>query len=199
MSSYVYPTLPGLGWSFIKTPLWKTGKSETASGREFRTRYQTYPRYTYKLTYEVLRERDGLTELQTLMGFFNKVNGSFDTFLFADPDDNAVTAQLFGTGDGVTTQFQLVRSRGGFAEPVFDLLGAPSVYINSTLRTPGTDYSLSATGMVTFTLAPPASTSLTWTGSFYWRCAFTLDSTEFDQFMAKLWSARTVEFRTVKP
>jgi hypothetical protein len=54
--------------------------------------------------------------------------GGFDTFLFTDPDDNAVAAQTFGVGDGDQDAFQLVRTLGSFTEPVYDLNGAPSIY-----------------------------------------------------------------------
>lgn len=39
-------------------------------------------------------------------------------FQFVDPNDNAVVAQPVATGDGGTTVFQLVRTFGGFTEPV---------------------------------------------------------------------------------
>jgi hypothetical protein len=63
----------------------------------------------------------------------------------------------------------------------------------------GTDYTISASGVITFTAAPAAAAVLTWTGSYYWRVRFKQDATEFSQFMQKLWEARTVELITVKP
>ena len=52
------------------------------------------------------------------MGFFLQLQGQFGTFLYTDPDDNAVTGQAFATGDGATTSFTMMRSLGGFLEPV---------------------------------------------------------------------------------
>ena len=199
MSASVYPTLPGLAWGVHRSPVWKTGKSETASGREFAVSYMTYPRYLYRLQYDFLRDTPSFNELQTLVGFFNLMRGSQDSFLFLDPDDNTAAAQQFGIGDGATTQFQLTRARGGFSEPVFDTLSVPLIYVAAALRTVGTHYTINATGVVTFVAAPTAGQALTWSGTYYWRCAFTTDSTEFNLFMRQLWEAKTVEFKTRKP
>ena len=198
MSNLVYPSLPGLAFPVVRVPTWKSNVMESASGREFRAGLMTYPRYKYQLKYEFLRDTASLTEMRTLLGFFNQVRGDFDTWLFTDPDDNSVTAQQFGTGNGATKTFQLVRTNGGFAEPVYDLNGNPSVYVAGVLKTLGTDYTISS-GLVTFTAAPANGAVLTWTGSFYWRCRFTTPTSEFSKFMNTLWEAGKVEFITCKP
>jgi len=135
--------------------------------------------------------------MQQLAGFFLQRSGSFDTWLYTDPDDNTVALQGFGVGDGTTTQFQLVRSFGGFTEPIYDINGTPSIYKAGVLQ--GSDYSINATGLVTFTVAPTGGQALTWTGSYYFRCRFLKDQLEFNQFMKQFWELRTMEFKTVKP
>ena len=197
MSSLVFPTLPGLAWSVLKTPIWKTVVQESISGMELRVSLMSYPRYRIVLTYEVLRSTNGFTELQTLISFFNQVRGSWDTFLWLDPDDNTCTGQNFGTGDGATRIFNLSRLYGSFTEPVQDFVGTPALYANGVLQTAGTDYTV-ALGVVTFTSAPAVSASLTWTGQFYKRVRFTTDETEFEAFMYGLWAVKKVEFITVK-
>jgi hypothetical protein len=127
MSNSVFPSLPGLTWGTTKTPEWKTIVQESVSGKELAASLMTYPRWTYTLSYEFLRS-GAQTELQTLVGFFNARRGKFDDFLYTDPDDNAVTSQQFGTGDGTSTVFALVRTYGGFTEPVQNINGTPSVY-----------------------------------------------------------------------
>lgn len=130
MSDAVYPTLPGLAYGVVRgvIPPPVTIKT-TPSRREYRARDAVNPVYAYTLPYEFLRSDAVWAELQTLVGFYNLRGGPFDSFLFTDPDDNAVTAQPFGVGDGSTAVFQLVRSYGGFAEPVRDLNGAPVLSI----------------------------------------------------------------------
>lgn len=200
MSNAVFPTLAGLKFGVVRRPVWNTSTKTSVGGREYRAANMLYPSYVYKLSYEFLRDlRSGVDELRTLLGFFNQRQGSFDSFLFNDPDDNTVTTQSFGTGNGTTTQFQLLRTFGGFTDPVYDVNGTPQIFKAGVLQTVTTNYSISSTGLVTFTAAPTAGQALTWTGSYYWRCRFEQDSSEFEKFMNQLWQARTVEFRTVKP
>ena len=197
MSNAVYPTLPGLAWSSRRTPLWRTTVQTTPSGREWRTSPMSSPRYRYTLTYEFLRSTAAYPHLQTLLGFFNSRRGGYDSFLFSDPDDRTVTAQAFGTGDGVSTQWQLVRTLGGFVEPVYALDGAANIYRDGALVASGV--TVSADGAVTFASAPAAGVVLTWTGAYYWRCRFEDDELEFEQFLAKLWKTGQVMLLTVKP
>ena len=66
------------------------------------------------------------------------MRGQYDSFLFASPADNAVTAENFGMGNGSTVAFQLTRAYGvggfTFAEPVQNLNGVPSIYVNGVLQ-----------------------------------------------------------------
>ena len=197
MSDLVYPVLPGLMFGATKAPIWSTVLKTAASGREYRASLFQVPRYRYTLQYEFLRDQVAYTELPTLLSFFNQVGGNWDSFLFSDPDDNAVTAQAFGIGDGTTLVFQLVRTLGSFVEPVYCPQAGASIYVNGTL-TGGATVS-TATGLVTFTTAPAGGAALTWSGSSYWRCRFDLETLEFSKFMQDLWDAKRVTLITVKP
>lgn len=194
MSNAVFPSLPGLTWDIVRKPIWDTTVRTSRSGREFRFANWSYPIWQYTLKYEFLRAKPALAELQTLMGFFNARQGSFDTFLYEDPDDNAVTAQPLGLGDGTKTQFQLVRSYGGYTEPVFDPTTVTTVAVNGS----SVSFSLGSDGVITTAAAPASGAAVTWTGTYRWRCRFVQDQAEFTQFMRRLWSLRTLEFRTVK-
>jgi uncharacterized protein (TIGR02217 family) len=203
MSNLVFPTLPGIEFPVQRAPLWKTSIKEAMNGREYRLAFFSNPRYQYRVSFEALRNTALLQEIQQLIGLFNAVYGSWDTFLWADDTDYAVTAQPFGVGDGVTKSFQLVRTFGNFVEPVYDLQNTPSIYINAVLKANGVDYTLNSLlnggGLVTFTTAPAAGTTLSWTGSYYWRCRFLKDSMDFEEFLNDLWQAKQVEFITVRP
>lgn len=200
MSNDVFPSLPGIdikvGRTVSAPPV---SKRTTPSRREFRARDASVPRYLYTLAFEVLRA-GAEAELQQVVGLFNKHGGSFESFLFSDPVDNTVTAQLFGTGNGSTTQFQLVRSFGGFAEPVTDIdatVAAPLLYLNGVLKTAGTHYSIGAGGSVTWVTAPGAGVLLTWTGGFYRRVRFERDEAAFERFLVELWTWNRCELRSV--
>lgn len=200
MSNEIFPALPGLRWGVRRTPEWNTTRKSSVTGREYRAANMIYPKWRYRLGYEFLRDkRAGVDELRRLVGFFNARRGGFDSFLFTDPDDSSVTAQSFGLGNGVTTQFQLMRTFGGFDEPVYDLNGAPQIYKAGALQTVTTHYTISASGIVNFTSAPAAGQALTWTGSFYWRCVFVRDAMDFEKFLQELWEAKEVLLITDPP
>ncbi|MDA8095591.1 MAG: DUF2460 domain-containing protein [Betaproteobacteria bacterium] len=196
MSDVVFPVLPGLSWSVSKAPVWKTLTQQTVSGLELRAAMMSYPLWRFMLTYDVLRGDNINQELQTLMGFFLARQGSYDTFLYSDPTDNTVTTQTFGTGDGTTTAFQLLRGVGGYLEPIQNVNGNPSVYVDGVLQ--AGSYTIGSTGIVSFTGAPPAGALLTWTGSFYFRARFMQDTAEFEEFMQDLWRLKKLQFQSVK-
>jgi len=129
MSDAVYPALPGLTWPVKRTPVWATRVQTSASGREWRQSLTTTPRYRYVLPYEFLRNEATYAEFQTLFGFFNARRGSYDTFLFDDLADDTAVLQPVGIGNASQTAFQLVRSLGGNAQPIFDLGPEPVVEV----------------------------------------------------------------------
>jgi uncharacterized protein (TIGR02217 family) len=195
MSNAVFPTLPGLRFPVTRTPMWKTMVRTTPSNREYRATNITIPKYRISLGFEFLRARAALAEYQTLIGFFNARRGASESFVFSDPDDRTATTQIFGVGDGSTKTFQLVRGFGGFSEPVFALDGSASIYKDAVLQ--GSGYSISSTGVVTFTTAPASGVVLTWTGNFYWRVRFSRDDLDFEKFARDFFEAKKVELVTL--
>jgi len=199
MSNAVLPSLIGLNAEVIRTPTWTTNVQRTVAGVEIRGSYQLYPIYEFQLGYEVLKDGNLGTDLAALTGFYLARQGSYDNWLYSDPQDNSVTAATFGTGDGATTAFQLIRAYGAggftYTEPVQNLNSAPAIYVNGVLKTLTTDYTVSSSGLVTFTVAPAAAAALTWTGTFYYRCRFLDDQLPFNRMMNGLWAAKALKFR----
>lgn len=178
MSNVVFPSFVGLAWPVKRTPIFNTKIQKAISARETRIAFMAYPIYKIELSFDYL----SLQDWTTLGGFFKSRRGKWDSFLFNDIRDNAVTNQGFGTGNGTTTQFQLTRALGGYTEPVENVNGSPSIYINGVLQV-GT-YTIGSTGIVTFSSAPSNGAALTWTGNFYWRVRFEQDEAEFSENLA---------------
>lgn len=132
MSLDLFPVLIGQGFIAEKSPVWSTQIMEATSGRERRRKLWSYPRWRFKLNYEVLRDFSGGRDLTDLLTFFNAQAGRYEEWGFLDPTDNAATTQYFGTGNGATTGFQLLRTASGggatFTEPVRGVYGAPVIY-----------------------------------------------------------------------
>lgn len=203
----IFPVLPGLGWSVTKTPRFAGRVQNAISGRELRVLDQVNPIWTWTLTYSLLRDRwdsrggagpgVGYDELRMLAGFFLQQQGTFRPFLFEDPTDNSVIEQIVGTGDGSVRVFQLVRSMGGFDEPIT----APDVV--TAIRCNGTRQDLagytidSETGLVTFVTAPTAGQVITADFTYRFRVRFAQDSAEFENFMYQLWQLKQIKLQSV--
>lgn len=197
MSNAVFPVLAGLAYNIARSPVWSTQVSDSASGRQYALSKRLYPTWHFKLPFAVLRASGGWTEWQTLVGFINARRGRYDDFLYQDPRDCQATGQQFGVGDATTRSFQLVRSLGGFAEPVGGVnTGTVTVFVNGTPTAVTYDATLS---IVSFGAAPAAGAVLTWTGQFYFRCRFLQDEISMEQFMQDMYTASSVEFKTFRP
>lgn len=136
MSNTVYPNnILGLSFGVVRSPEWNTGFQRALSGKQSTIAYQVYPFVHFELDYELLRDDISTSDLKALVGLLNSLQGRYDTFLFQDPDFNAVTAQSFGTGDGTTASFQLVATYGNAGGPSYNeiiqaLNGSATVYVN---------------------------------------------------------------------
>ena len=193
------PTLPGLAWSRRKKPAFNTRVASHASGREVRVALMNYPLYEFEATYGLTSSASefaglGASSLQNLMGFFLQLQGQFGTFLYTDPDDNSVTSQGIGVGDGATTAFGFVRALGGFAEPVGWVTAVSHVYLNGTPQSGGS-YGLTTPNTLTFTTPPGAGVVVSADFSFAFQCRFIEDQMEFEEFMSNLWKLGSMKFR----
>jgi uncharacterized protein (TIGR02217 family) len=194
MSNSVLPSYVGFKLEAKKRPLWSTRFSEAVSGFERRVSQRVYPKYEIELSVEVLRDVAGTDEAKNLLGFFNLRAGAFDSFLYSDPDDGSVTDFQFAIADGSTTQFQLSRPLGtgsfAFVEPVQNVNAITNVKRNGVALTNPTDYTVSATGLITTAVPGTNGHVLTWTGSYYWRVRFQDDKLEFGKIFQTLFDLK---------
>ena len=204
MSAAVFPTLAGLGWSIKRAPQFKTRKQVSISGKETAIADMAYPRWTWELTFNILRQgargQSTFSEMSDLVGFYNERQGGFDTFLYEDQDDNAVTAQALGEGDGTTTAFPLVRAFGGFVEPILAPNAVSAVYLAGVKQMSGytvSSWGATTPGVVTFTAAPGSGVAVSADFSFYFPCRFIEDSLQLEKFMAALYAVKSVKFVSV--
>lgn len=196
-----FPALPGQGWSVHKKPLFSTRVASHVSGREARTPFFSYPLYEFELTFDGLDANGtwlglGANSLQTLMGLFLQVQGQFGTFLYKDPTDSVVTGQTIATGDGATTAFKLIRTFGGFSEPVSWALIVTNVKVGGVTTSA---WALTEPNTLTFT-SPPASGALVAADITYaFQCRFIDDQNDFENILSGLWQVQSLKFRSVKP
>lgn len=146
-------------------PTFKTDVVVYSNGREYRNSYQTSPINQYDLKYSV-RKRSDLMEVYK---FFLARKGRFEGFRIKDcldyttalngSDAPSDTDQQIGTGDGVTTDFQLIKdytitgssatTTKNIVKPVSGTVVASLNSINTTAFTVDT-----TSGIISFNVAP---------------------------------------------
>lgn len=215
MSNQIFPSLPGLKWNQVKTPVFSTLVQTAVSGKESRLPLVVYPLYQFDLAYEILRDNTAHNELKALMGFYLEMKGAYDDFLYIDPSDNYAMNTYIGAGDGNTTDFQLIRPYGNSIEPVYDIQQANNT-VPIVIRVDGNvqannSYSISylKSGILAFNAAPAANSYVTADLAYYYRVRFMEykgdrtspggSSDGFSQFRKDMWEVRAVSFASVRP
>lgn len=204
MGTQIFPSLRGLSYPVVRSPVWSTNVLASISGKETAVALQAYPRWKWDLTINVLQTAAGIADFQQLIGFLNTLRGRFDTFLYQDADDNTVTGQAIGIGDGSTKSFPLVRALGGFVEPVlaWNSVAATRVYLNGTLQSVSnygiTLWGTSSPGVLTFTSAPASGAVITADLSYYWPCRMLQDNPSFSLFVQGMYDLKKLSFMSVK-
>lgn len=195
MTFPLFPTLPGLGWSRAKRPIFSTRIATHVSGREVRSANYAYPLYEFELTYELLRA-GAAQELESLMGFFLRCQGQTGVFRYVDPEDRVVVAQSLGTGDGITTDFTALRNLGGWVEPVGSLEAVSRVALGGIDTATG--WNVAAPNTLHFATAPALGMTVVADFSFAYLCRFGDDKHAYEEFMSGLWANKSVKFQTVR-
>lgn len=135
MSSLLFPTLPGLTFDVVRTPVWHTERQQALSGKRSTLAYMQYPLIHFELTFSVLRDDVAVSEIKQVVGLFNALQAGYDNFLFTDPDFNTVSIMQYGTTDGTTLVFPLTAQYGaggyGYSELIQNVVtGTLSLAIN---------------------------------------------------------------------
>ena len=198
MSSVVFPTLRGLGWNIVRTTINSTGVKKAVSGASTRLRFWAYPMYRWELNYDFLYSV-GTQDYQALLSFFNLMGGAYDSFLYDCVDDDTVTGQLIGTGDGSTLSFQLYRTLGSFTEPVLAPNTVSNVYVNgSPVTFTVTSWSAQLPGVVTLASAPALNALVTADFTYYWPVRFTDDTLDISAFAKSLYEVKKIDIESVR-
>ncbi len=209
MSSQVFPTLSGLEWDIKRSPIWGgTTIQESVSGKRTAIQNWSYPRYSWEVSVSVLPSAASLNntpasaDFQTLFGFFNSRGGRFDTFLYTDTDDNSVTGQTISIGNSSAKTFQIVRTFGGFIEPVLAPHTVSAVYLNSVSQGSSLwsvqSWGSTAPGVLTFTSAPTSTQTITSDFTYYFPVRFDEDSMTYNLFMKYLYENKSIKFSSEK-
>ncbi len=202
------------GFSQALRPVFSTIVQTSVSGVETRSARQAYPLWEFELKFERLADQTqnqvpytyylNETELEQLCGLFLVCNGQYGRFYYSYPNDYSRSGQVLGTGDGITTDFTLVRTIGSgdlaFVEPVGGIdqtTGrAPTVYLNGVIQPFG--WSIIDDRIVRFSSPPSSGVVVSADFYYYYFCRFIEDLVDFDMFYKCLWQVGALKFRSVK-
>ena len=166
---------------------YRTITSEGESGKEQRYQKWLRPRRSFRVR---LNARQ-LSEATDIWTFYQRHKGSFDTFLFQNPNENPVNNERFGSGDGTKTVFYL-----GTTVDVGtgDLIVTPSsAVVQRSVGGTGDFLSFSTytidenIGQITTNSVLPSGDVLRSTYNFRYRVRFKDDSLTREAFATELW------------
>lgn len=197
MSSLVFPTLPGQSWSVVRQPLFSVTLRQAPNFREAREIIMTQCFYEFELSYDMIRNKSGYTELDQIAGLFLTMRGGYDYFRFTDPNDFSITAGSLGIGDGINKVFIFARATGpSYYEAIGYLNTLTGVYINGVLQSPSS-YVITQPNVLTFNSAPANGATITATFTYYFLCRFLDDSQQYDQFCSTMYELNQVRLKSV--
>jgi uncharacterized protein (TIGR02217 family) len=170
-------------------PEYSTDIVITQSGYEQRNSNWSEARARYNVAHGVKTQ----TQLDTLIAFFRARKGRAHGFRFKDWTDYQVTGQVIGTGDGSTSQFQLIKTYvdAGIIETrtiTKPVAGSVKLYLDTVEQVSGVSVD-TTTGIVTFTTAPTSGVSITADFEFDVPVRFDTDrlSASLDDYGAQSW------------
>jgi uncharacterized protein (TIGR02217 family) len=150
------------------------------SGREERNQRWAQSRRRYNAGYGIKSRAD----MQAVLAFFEERRGRFHSFLWRDGLDHSSNGQQpLGTGDGTTTEFQLVKRYGAVFDPYDRPITRPvvetvEVFVDGTPTLAVEVDEL--TGLVTFDDAPADGAVLTATFEFDVPVRFDIDRLDIE-------------------
>jgi uncharacterized protein (TIGR02217 family) len=147
-----FPT--DISYGSMGGPEYATDVVASSSGYEQRNVNWEQARARYNVAHGVKTK----AQLDTLIAFFRARKGRAHGFRFKDWTDYQTTAENLGTGNGVVTQFQLVkRYVSGSATEMRTIkkpvAGTVQIYKNAVLQSSGVSVD-TVTGLITFGVAP---------------------------------------------
>lgn len=214
----IFPSHLSVWYKATKKAIWNASVRKSISGKRRSLLFYETPIWEFTLPMDNIYE----WEVELIMGFINKMGGTYDTFYFIDPMNRQENLSL-GTGTGQQTDFRLYRNFGysdlyieypKYPQTYIDNLGygldgyitpdiagygitvpnMPDVYVNSVLQTDS--YSLTTDGYVQFVTPPIFGYEVTASFNFCYKAAFS-DETEHTINYYDGWE-NTLKIETVK-
>lgn len=153
-----FPNIRRFSWNSTKQEKWSTEVQKSASGRVRTMTSQLYPAWTITASYPAITD----AEAAELLGFVALLKGSFEPFLWLDPEDNRAIGQTLA--EVASGKYQAVIKMGEYVEPA-EYIEDVAVYVGG-VKQDASKYTV-ADGYIT--LKTPTSEVVKADYTYYWR------------------------------
>ena len=188
-----FPTLSVLGWSAHVRPKFATLESPStsrAAPRGRRSALRLLRHRTDLRGFALCRARSRAPGDRRLL---RQMSGAGDAVLGrAARTIGGCSASRSGPATGRRRSFRSCATVGGYSEAVQGASGVSAVYLNGVAQPAGWCVSSGYAPAITFTTAPGAGVAVTADFGVLWLCRFAEDVQDFEEFMAMLWTFKTL-------
>lgn len=147
------------------------------AGKEQRVRVRNLCRWRWTAGYSILNYEESAGTFQAVNALFIAHIGSLFPFPFKPHGDSTLTDELIGTGDGFEDEFQITKTYDPgtllgaspvrtYVREIYLPRSGLVVKVNNVTKTLTTDYTISSTGLITFTAPPSNGHSVKVTGEY---------------------------------
>jgi uncharacterized protein (TIGR02217 family) len=148
-------------------PTFSTDKLAMVNGQERRLQNRSVAIHAYVWSFK----NTTLALEASVKAFWFDRRGDFKAWLLKDWSDYSGTLQVIGAGTGALTAFQIIKTYSAGSNPYQRTIrhikaGTLSVYADGVL-VPGSGYTVSGTGLITFSVAPASGKIITASYDFY--------------------------------
>lgn len=160
-------------------PSWKNVIQEAIAGNEQRFAYWTKCRGVGDLSLGLQTSEDPVGDFRAIYAMYVAHRGSLYPWRFRCEYDCTADDEVFGTGDGVVSAFQLTMTYDpgmillgspgslSYVRDITLVVGTPTIAVDGTPLTGSPPpFTVSSSGLVTFTSPPANGKELTWSGTF---------------------------------
>jgi uncharacterized protein (TIGR02217 family) len=156
-----------------------------------------------KATYEAQHGIKTRAQMEELIDFFWARRGKAYGFRFKDWADFQLTAEPIGTGDGIITVFQVIKTYEPSGYPYQRIIrklnpGTITVY-NNGVNVTGSVTIDNNTGLITFAVAPLATHVITVSGEFHIPVRFDIDDMKVTHDQWEVMSWPSIPLVEIKP
>lgn len=157
-------------------PLFNTVVHRTDGGQVSTNQNWEFPLCQGNMAYGIQK----FETLQASINFFWARRGRFYGFLLRDWSDFRFTNQILGTGDGIETEFPILKiypdAIAPFSRPIYRAVEDTIVVLADGVVVPAADYQLNSGGIIEFDNPPLDTVDLTVSGEFDVPVQFQVDA-----------------------